>query len=156
MSDTKPTAPEPWGTFLAGKGTNPSRLATAAGLSKSTIHRLVHSQGRPDATSVRKVAEVLTDGNTDPIWKLVDTGHADYGDFPVGDIEDDLRLLTPKQRKALVAMVRSMSDPEGKRLSEDASSAPASPADEVEARRLEREARGRIAKAARGSTKPKK
>jgi hypothetical protein len=45
---------------------------------------------------------------------MIGTGHFDYGDFPISRIEDDLRLLTPKQRQSLLAIVKAMADPEGK------------------------------------------
>jgi transcriptional regulator with XRE-family HTH domain len=144
VSDTQPR----WDKALADKGLSQSSLAAKAGVSKATVNRMVNGQGRPDAASVRKVAEILTDGDTDLVWKLLGTGHADYGDFPLAQIEDDLRLLTPKQRKALISIVRSMSDPEGKRLGHVATPAEKKD-DEVARRRAEREAAGGVKKAAR-------
>lgn len=112
MSDTQ----SEWDKVLAGKGLSQSSLAREAGVSKATVSRMYHGVGRPDAGSVRKVAAVLSEGDTDAVWKLIGTGHADYGDFPLATIEDDLLLLTPKQRQSLIAIVKSMADPEGKRL----------------------------------------
>ncbi|KQP83781.1 hypothetical protein ASF35_02020 [Aeromicrobium sp. Leaf291] len=109
---------------------------------------MYHGVGRPDAGSVRKVAAVLSEGDTDVVWKLIGTGHADYGDFPLATIEDDLLLLTPKQRQSLIAIVKSMADPEGKRLGHVATPAEKKE-DEVARRRAERERAGGKKRAAR-------
>lgn len=144
MSDTQ----SEWDKVLAGKGLNQSSLAREAGVSKATVSRMYHGVGRPDAGSVRKVAAVLSEGDTDVVWKLIGTGHADYGDFPLATIEDDLLLLTPKQRQSLIAIVKSMADPEGKRLGHVATPAEKNE-DEVARRRAERERAGGKKRAAR-------
>lgn len=121
MSETKRKTP--WDQALARRGLNQEKLAADAGVSKATVNRMVRGRGRPNTESVRKVAAVLTDGDTDAVWLLIGTGHFDYGDFPVESIVDELRLLTPIQRESLIALVRSMSDPKGKRSGDVANAA---------------------------------
>lgn len=147
VSDTQ----SEWDKALAQKGLNQSSLAAKAGVSKATVSRMYHGRGRPDAGSVRKVAKVLSDGDVDAVWKLIGTGHADYGDFPIAKIADDLVLLTPKQRQSLIAIVKAMSDPEGKGFGHAADAD--QKIDELARRRAETEKRKREREAVGGLKK---
>lgn len=122
VSDTTP--PDEWAKLLDQKSVSGQQdLARRMQVSPSTVNRLVRGIGRPSAATVRAAAAVLSDGDTDLIWKMIGTGQFDYGDFPVDKIMDDLRLLTPKQRQSLLAIVKAMADPEGKGVGHVAQSA---------------------------------
>lgn len=113
--DVSDTTPNKWTLLFQRAGIASQRdLAARTGVSPATINRLYHEVGRPDAATVQAVANVLTNGDANAVWQVVGTGHFDYGDFPIDNIADDLRLLTPKQRQSLQAIVRAMADPEGK------------------------------------------
>lgn len=132
MSDTTP--PDEWAKLLARNGVSGQQdLARRMSVSPATVNRLVRGMGRPSSETVRAAAEILSGGDTDVIWKLVGTGHFDYGDFPVDKIADDLRLLTPKQRSSLLAIVKAMADPEGKGTGHVET--PAEKSDELDERR---------------------
>lgn len=111
MSETE-TLPPAWRKLFENAGIpSQNKLAEVTGMSTATVNRLIRGGGSsPD--SVRKAAAALTDGDTVKIYEAMERTERDFGDFPVHLIDQDLRLLTPKQRKALIAMVRSMAYPE--------------------------------------------
>lgn len=111
MSETE-TLPPAWRKlFERANIPSQNRLAEDAGISTATVNRMIRGGGT-SPESIRKVAEILSGGDTEEIYEAMQRTERDFGDFPVHLIDQDLRLLTPKQRKALIAMVRSMAYPE--------------------------------------------
>lgn len=116
--------PEPWQRlFRNAQVKSQNDLAERANVSTGTVNRIIR-KGRTSGATVRALADVLTEGDINPIWEAIGASRRDHGEFPVGRIADDLRLLTYSQREALIALVRSMAHPDGKAGEEHDSSAP--------------------------------
>lgn len=111
MSDLESLPPAWRKLFEKANVPSQQRLAEDAGVSSATVNRMVRS-GRTTPSSVQAVADILTEGDTEPIWAAMQRPERDHGDFPVDLIADDLKLLTPKQRASLIALVRSMAYPQ--------------------------------------------
>lgn len=87
------------------------RLATAAGVSPQTIKRMVQGEGDTSERTVEAVADVLFDGDRNQVWQLLGQPARDYTDW---ELPSEARLLTPKQREAVRAVILSMVDPGAK------------------------------------------
>lgn len=101
--------PEQWRPLLDAKSIGSYRaLSARAGVSVATVIRLLNNEGAPEPPTVEAVAQAL-DVEPNLVLELAGSTARDYGpvDWPV-----ESRWLTPRQREAVVGVIRSMVEPE--------------------------------------------
>jgi transcriptional regulator with XRE-family HTH domain len=104
--------PPQWLRVMEARGLSTiRRLAQAAGVSPQTIKRMVQGEGDTSERTIEAVADVLFEGDRNQVWRLLGEAPRDYTDWA---LPDEARLLTPKQRDAVRAVILSMVDPGAK------------------------------------------
>jgi transcriptional regulator with XRE-family HTH domain len=92
------------------KGISSGRqLATKSGVSPETIWRMFRGEGVVSHETVVAVADVLFGGDRNRVYELAESARRDHGG--TFELPPDASRLTPRQRDAVLAVVRSMLDP---------------------------------------------
>lgn len=117
------TVPPEWLAVMEPKGISSGRqLATKSGVSPETIWRMFRGEGHTSHETVAAVADVLFGGDRNRVYELTGSGHRDHGG--TFELPPDASRLTPRQRDAVLAVVRSMLDPADEEVVAPARSAP--------------------------------
>lgn len=104
------TVPPKWLAAMEPKGISSGRqLATKSGVSPETIWRMFRGEGDTSPETVAAVADVLFGGDRNRVYELTGSARRDYGGS--FELPPDASRLTPRQRDAVLAVVRSMLDP---------------------------------------------
>lgn len=135
---SKRDVPAEWLPHLQAKGLNSYRaLALKAGVAPATVIRLLNSEGAPELPTADAVGKVLG-LSTNEVLELHGTEARDHG--PV-EWPEESRLLTDRQREAVVAVIKSMAHPENNKGSGKSGVTPIRPAPPVSRQGTRRAAR---------------
>jgi hypothetical protein len=92
------------------KGISSGRqLAIKSGVSPETIWRMFRGEGDTSPETIAAVADVLFGGDRNRVYELTGSARRDYGG--TFELPADASRLTPRQRDAVLEVVRSMLDP---------------------------------------------
>lgn len=104
------TVPPKWLAAMEPKGISSGRqLAIKSGVSPETIWRMFRGEGDTSPETIAAVADVLFGGDRNRVYELTGSARRDYGG--TFELPSDASRLTPRQRDAVLAVVRSMLDP---------------------------------------------